>query len=174
MMRAFLASVIILSGIPAMAGVKIFLYPRYQTGDKMVSVSEIAWVEGDGDDAVKIRRTEIPEKIFHDGFIDRRELTAVLRASGSGDYIIVGNAVRIMPPDTHDEDLAKMTAHAVKKGDAVKLIVKSGKISIETHGVATTDGLPGDLIQVELELVKNKKKCVKGVVREEHLVESRI
>ncbi|HEY1407029.1 MAG TPA: flagella basal body P-ring formation protein FlgA [Spirochaetota bacterium] len=174
MMRTILACVLFLASVPAFAELKVFLYPRYATNEKTVNLSEVAWIEGEGDDAVKARRTEISVKSFRGGFLDRREITRVLREKGLDDFQIIGNAVRIVPLDTTGDELDKLALHAVKKGDAVKLLVRSGKIILETNGVASADALPGDVIAVEIEKGKNKKKTVKGTVHEEHTVEVKL
>ncbi|HNX59272.1 MAG TPA: flagella basal body P-ring formation protein FlgA [Spirochaetota bacterium] len=175
MIRALLSALIIIAAVSsARAEVRVFLYPRYATNEKTVNLSEVAWVDGDADDAVKARRTEIPAKNFRDGFIDRSEITQALRARGLQEFRIIGSAVRIVPVDTTGEELEKLAQHAVKKGDAVKLYVRSGKILLETHGIASADAVPGDEIAIELGSAKNRKKIVKGIVREEHTVEVKL
>gem|GEM_PF-505142 len=175
MMRVLFATMFVIAAVSvAYADVRVFLYPRYSTNEKSVKLSEVAWIDGDSDDVAKARYIEIVSASYRDGFIDKNEIIRALRARGIEEFRIIGNAVRVVPYDDTEEKLDKLAQHAVKKGDAVKLYVRSGKILLETHGIASADALPGDEIAIELEGAKNKKKIVKGIVREEHTVEVKL
>jgi hypothetical protein len=165
---------LVLIAIPAHAGIKVFLYPRYATDESTVKVSEVAWIDGDEETVLKAKNAVMSAKVYKDGFIDRREITAALQAQGINNFTVIGNAVRIAAPDRSGEEAEQLAMQAVKKGDQVKLLLKKGRIVIEARGIASDDAVPGDVIQVEIEMVKNRKRTVKGTVLEEHFVEVKL
>ena len=152
----------------ASADVKIFLYPRCE-GEGSILLSSAAWIEGDADETARLRALSIEKRFFKDGYLDRRELTQILKERFSGSYTIIGSSVRVSAPAAEEIDIEELAEQAVKKGDAVKVLVRRKGITLETHGIVTADALPGDEVAVEV----GKKKMVKGVLKEEHVVEVR-
>ena len=165
---------LVLIAIPAHAGIKVFLYPRYATDESTVMVREIAWIDGDEETAQRAKNAVMSARAYKDGFIDRREVAAALRANGVDDFSVIGNAVRITAPDRSGEEAQRLAEQAVKKGDQVKLLLKKGRIVIEARGIAADDAVPGDEIQVDIEMAKNRKRTVKGTVRDDHFVEVKL
>ena len=152
----------------ASADVKIFLYPRCE-GEGSILLSSAAWIEGDADETAKLRALSIDKKFFKDGYLDRREIASILNEKFSGSYTIIGSSVRVTAPAAEVVVIEELAAQSVKKGDAVKVIVRRKGITLETQGVAAADALPGDEVSVEL----GKKRMVKGILQEEHIVEVR-
>ena len=79
-MKAAFTILFALIMVPLFADVKVFLYPRFETKADSVRIEEIAWVDGDAEQADKTRKLTISSSIFRDGFIDRRELTSILKS----------------------------------------------------------------------------------------------
>lgn len=169
MKRLALAALLVAYAAAASADVKLFLYPRCE-GEGTLCVAAVAWVDGDAEDVAKVRAVRIDSKYFRDGFVDRSELTAILKRSAVEGFSIVGSSVRITKPDREKIDVEELAAQSVKRGDAVKVMVKGRGISVETRGTASADALPGDELVVELA----RKKNVKGILCSEHLVEVRL
>ena len=159
-----------LSCAAAYADVKLLLYPKCEADGASLPVSSIAWVDGDEDDAAKVRAIRIDAKFFKDGYVDRSEITAILKRAGVQEFSIVGSSVRVTKPDKTKVDLDELAEQSVKRGDAVKVLVKGHGISVETHGTVSADALPGDEIVVEL----SRKKSIKGILCSEHVVEVRL
>jgi hypothetical protein len=173
MMRHCIFALFLLAAVPAFAEIKIFLYPRCEADGKSVRVEEIAWVEGDAEKIEAIKKILIDEKTYRDGFIDRRELARIFKDAKVEEYTIVGNSVRISKPTgdkAEKEKLEKLAVHAVKKGDAVKVLIKSNKITLEIHGTVAKEAFPGDEVTVDLD----KKRSVRGILHEERTVEVKI
>ncbi|MGL4368950.1 MAG: flagella basal body P-ring formation protein FlgA [Spirochaetota bacterium] len=168
MNKLILTSVLFLcAASAACADVRIYLYPRCEAGKSSVSFSSAAWVEGDEDDAAKVRAITVDERFYKDGYIDSSEIRSLLKSRFAGKFSIIGTSVRIFPPEPEKVDLDELALQSVKKGEGVTVVVKRKGITLETHGIAADDALPGDEISVEI----GKKKIVKGVLREEHVVE---
>jgi hypothetical protein len=163
---------ILLVGIAsaASAEVKLILFPRCEGTGGSLPVSSIAWADGDEEEAAKVRAVRIDEKYYKDGYIDRTKLTAVLKRAGFAQVSIVGSSIRVTKPDRAKIDLEELAEQSVKRGDAVKVLVKGKGISVETHGTVSADALPGDEVQVEL----SRKKSIKGTLCNEHCVEVRL
>lgn len=173
MIKRLLAIAFILGSVfPAYAELKVFLYPRCASGDTSVLLSEIAWVEGDSEISPKARRVSFDRSMFIDGFLDAREVRNELNSQGYSDVVIVGNAVRIVKPDTAAIELERLAVHAVKRGDSVKVFIRIKGIYAELRGKAAADALVGDELFVDVETLK--KRTVKGIVRENHEVEVRL
>lgn len=154
----------------AYADVKLFLYPRCEAEGGSLPMSSAAWIDGDEDDVARVRAIRIDGKFFKDGYVDRSELTAILKRAAVQDFSIIGSSVRVTKPDKAKVDLEELTEQSVKRGEAVKVMVKGHGISVETHGTVSADALPGDEIVVEL----SRKKSVKGILCNEHVVEVRL
>jgi hypothetical protein len=173
MMKAAFTILMAITALPLFADVKVFLYPRFETEETSVRVEEIAWVEGDAEQADKTRKITISSNIYRDGFIDSRELTSILKSAGVETFSIIGNSVRVTKPKVSKADRSKLdelAEHAVRKGDIVTVVVKARKITLETHGKVMKDAVPGDEVTVDLD----KKRSVKGCLKEDHRVEVRI
>jgi hypothetical protein len=173
MIKAAITFLIAVFALPLFADVKLFLYPRFETEENSVRVEEIAWVEGDADQTDLARKISISSGIYRDGFVDRRELALILKSSGIESFTIIGNSVRVTRPKVSKADrdkLDELAEHAVKKGDLVTVVVRSKKITLETHGKVSKDAVPGDEVIVDLD----KKRSVKGCLKEDHRVEVRI
>ena len=170
MKRAALTfALLALAAVSASADVKLYLYPRCEA-EGSLPVSAVAWVDGDEDEVAAVRALKIDAKYFKDGYLDRSELASILKRASIEGASIVGSSVRITKPAKKEVDLDELAAQSVKRGDAVKVLVKGKGISLETHGTVSADALPGDEVVVELA----RKKSIKGTLCQEHLVEVRL
>lgn len=167
------SAVIVFTAIPLFADVKLYLYPRCEFEGQSLKIENIAWVDGDPDSVDLVKKMPLSENIWKDGYVDSREIDFLLRKEPIGLYSVIGNSVRIVKTvgvRAEKEKIEKIAAHAVKKGDSVTVIVSSRKITLKTRGSVSKGAFPGDEVSVELD----KKRIVRGILKEDRIVEVRI
>jgi hypothetical protein len=163
-MRTALFAMTLLFSTAAFADVRIFFYPTVEHGPDAVRVSAIAFVEGSGDAAERVRNTVLDRRLYQDSLIDRRELAEALAGVVSEPVLIFGSACRIIPVE---EDRKPPREVIVFKGERVGVVVKRKGVTVEFSGVAQSDGAEGDRMAVAL----GKKGVIKGRLAADKSVE---
>jgi len=161
MLRVFLLLILIFP-VTLSARVSIYLIPEVQTYNSSLTLSDIAGIEGEH--AEQAGSLAIPQSLYKDFIVDRRELNDFLALSLMQSFAVFGNGVKITFNNKPDDSLSIKTEKPVlvKKGDYVKLVVRSKGITIEMTGKSLDNGTADDEISVRLKngkVLKGKPVC---------------
>lgn len=165
-------AILFLFALPLSAEIKIFLIPRFEfAGADKLSLSDIAVIEAYNADTDQIKKLEIPEDLYEDGFVERGEIFSILEQNGVKDFSIFGSAVKITSknctPESKNEVVKNQNDDStVKSGDNVNLVVKKNGVIIELTGTADVGSCENKEIKIKLKgskLVKGKLKSGKVV-----------
>jgi hypothetical protein len=171
--KLLIISIFVFSCIPVLADVRLYLYPRCEFEGQSLKIENIAWVEGEQESVELVKKIILSDKIWKDGYVDRREIDSILKNEQIGLYSVIGNSVRVIKAvgvRAEKEKLEKLADHSVKRGDQVTVLVSSRKITLKTHGSVSKEAFPGDEVSVQLD----KKRTVHGILKEDKIVEVKI
>lgn len=152
-MRLLLVICLVLFGSALYANVQIYLYSSVNKGEEKLKVKDIARVDGYGEERGLFEEIEIDDVILADTYIDRRELSLLLRKKTNGNFVIYGSSVKVY------ESALRQEGASIKNGDRVKVLVKRKNITIELTGVAKKDAMNGEYV-----IVRCGKKELSGIV----------
>jgi hypothetical protein len=149
-MKAFLGVIVtIFFCTPAcFAELNLYLYPRVEYKAGSVSMSDIANIETDTGPAGRIEGIRIDESFFSDGYLDRKEITDILKGCFDGPFNIYGSGVRVVK--AMGDAAVRDSRAVVRKGAVVRFQVVNSVIRVELTGTAMGDGAVGDEIPVKL------------------------
>jgi hypothetical protein len=173
LLKILTSGIVFLSVIPVFADVRIYLYPRCEFEGQSLKFENIAWIDGDSEAIERIKKIQISDITWKDGYVDRREIDNILKNEQIGLFSVIGNSVRVKKSvgvRAEKEKIEKMAEQSVKKGDQVTVLVVSRKITLKTHGLVSKSAFPGDEVPVEI----SKKRFVRGILKEDRVVEVRI
>lgn len=118
-----------------------------------------------------VENIEVPEKLYQDGYLDRREIGELIRAHVKDLVLIYGNAVKISAKEgnaARGKKAGSSSKHPViKSGEQVNIVVRKNGISVLLTGTALGSGKVGETLSVRL---KDAKK-LNGIVREDKTVQ---
>ena len=145
-----LAAIFLMVLIPlsALGEVRIYLLPEVELSGNEVRLGDIAKIEGA--EPGKIRELMLPESIYRDTLVDRKEINDFLSGRIPESFFIFGNGVKthfLLPEKTVIEDEKILL---VKKGQSVNLTVRKGPIIIEISGKALGDGYENDDVEIRI------------------------
>lgn len=148
------------------ADIRLYLYPRIEKGDEVLSVQDIGGIDCDTA-SDQIKAIEIDSTLYSDGYLDKKEIMSLIKSKTDEPVIIYGNAVRIFPKGGYlaaqnDTDVKKIT---VSTGQRISLrIIKKG-VTLEVPGtvISINDGKD---VTVRLERKSGGSKLVKCVLAE--------
>jgi hypothetical protein len=130
------------------AELNLYLYPRAESKNGVIAMSDIAKIETDLETAAQIGSIGIDDSFFSDGYLDRKEIMDILKDTIAGRINIYGSGVRVVKVDSdaapHDSRIV------VQKGKMVRFQVINAGIRVELMGTAIHDGAVGDEIPVKL------------------------
>ena len=155
----------LLMGSPLFSYTRIYMIPDYISPDNEVVLSDICRIEGT--ESSRLNGLKIPEEVYRDGIIDRRELQSVISARLSGGYFILGNGVNLKIGSPEDSEIAGDRKIILKKGYPVKIVIRNRSIKIEINGKSLSDGALGDEVMVYL---KNGRKVRGKILNSRHVV----
>lgn len=133
------------------ARVNIYLIPEVETDKKNLTLSDIASI--DDDRIMQAGKIIIPQLLYKDCLIDRKELNEHLATISNQSFTIFGNGVKIRFKETEKPLLIETKEEKpviVKKGEIVELVIRNKKISIEMSGKSLDNGTEEDEISVRL------------------------
>jgi hypothetical protein len=152
------------------AEVNIYLISRFESEGE-VRLCDVARIEAGAADAARIGALPVMPALYADGFLDRKELEAMVKDRSAESIFIYGGAVKILakkgPAATGDEELSPAGELQVKAGDAVGVLIKGRGISVKLTGSAVEDGRMGDNVRVRIK----GNRTLKGRVAENKMVE---
>ena len=149
-MKIFYSTIFILFifTLTCFAELNLYLYPRAESKNGVIVMSDIAKIETDQETAGQIGSIAIDDTFFSDGYLDRKEIMDILKGIVSGRINIYGSGVRVVKADgnavLHDSRIV------VQKGKMVRFQVIHSGIRVELMGTAMHDGAVGDEIPVKL------------------------
>ncbi|MBN2040667.1 MAG: flagella basal body P-ring formation protein FlgA [Spirochaetes bacterium] len=151
---------------------RLFLHKSVNYNDEKLCMGDILSINGNTEELNKLRNIEIPPATFSDGYIDIKEISALIKKNTDEIYLIYGNSVRILDPANVNYDIYK-SDYLVKAGDRISLHIKKNGINIEMHGIVMEDGRYKDEVNIKL-LNKSGhfRKIVKGLVKSKDIVEA--
>lgn len=150
-MRRLLFIFFLFFPLAVVARVTIYIIPEVEIVKKNLTLSDIARI--DGDPVCKTGSIIIPQTMYSDFVIDRKELNDFLASELSEVFSVYGNGVKVT---FKEEDKYLFTASKeetkflVKKGETVELIVRNKGISIELTGKSMQNGTKDDEINIRL------------------------
>ncbi len=152
------------------AEVNIYLISRFESEGE-VRLCDVARIEAAAADAARIGALPVMPALYADGFLDRKELEAMVKDSSAESIFIYGGAVKILakkgPAATGDEELSPAGELPVKAGDAVGVLIRGRGITVKLTGSAVEDGRMGDSVRVRIK----GNRMLKGRVAENKMVE---
>ena len=165
MRNAFITVLLLLFiGEGAAADVRLFLKPAVTTEQATLYLRDIARIDGSASIKSRIQDILIPESLFRDGYIDRKEIGILIRNQTDEVVLIFGSAVRIYENGRSSETAIftedKSSIYSIRSGDRITVVVKKHGISVKAVGTALEDGRLGEFIKVKL---KNTGIC-RGIV----------
>jgi hypothetical protein len=147
-MKAFcFILVLLLTSAAAYAEVNVYLYPRVDRGKNSLILSDLGTIEGD-DEAAKVGSIGVDDALYADGYVDCRELNALIKAHVTGRVNIYGSGVRVN--SAGPEAFREEPRIVVRKGSLVRFQVVSSRVRVEQTGTAMQDGAVGEEIPVRL------------------------
>ncbi len=165
-MKKALTAIFILCFVSSLsADVVLYLYPGVVARKAGIALNSIALIDARGVEKERAMEITIPEDLYRDGYIDRRELYGYLNRHLSVSLQIFGSAVRV----THLRNIQKEPVKRIARGAAVTVIFSAGSIYIEARGKALRGGMPGEVIPVKV-----NEKIFKAVVLDNNRVKKRI
>ena len=153
MIKLLLSICLILSGNTLYAGVQIYLYSSVNKSEEKLKIKDIARVDGSDEERSLCEEIEIDDAILMDTYIDRRELSLLLREKLNNSFIIYGSSVKVY------EAVSLQEGAFIKNGERVKVLVKRKNITIELTGVAKKDAANGEHV-----IIRCGKKELSGIV----------
>lgn len=163
MMRRIILSVsaVFLLTQAAFAEMQIYLFSTAQMTGEELRVKDIAFVDGTEEESGPVKEIALSDVMLRDTYIDRRELSLLLRKHDIKDFSIYGTAVKIVPAA---EQLAAQSP-AIRSGDKVKVIVIRKNIKLELSGSALKDAEIGAKV-----VVRCGDKKISGIVKDSKTV----
>ena len=150
-MRRLLFIFFLFFPLAVVARVTIYIIPEVEIVKKNLTLSDIARI--DGDPVCKTGSIIIPQAMYRDFVIDRKELNDFLASELSEVFSVYGNGVKVTFKE-EDKYLftasKEVTRFLVKKGETVELIVRNKGISIELTGKSMQNGAKDDEINIRL------------------------
>ncbi len=154
--------------------IKIILHRSAVLSNAELFLNNIATIEGNSAELQAIKTLKVPAELYSDGYVDRKELFALLQQNSNNTFFIYGNSVRITENGAVNT-VADKNGILIARGDSVKFFVKKNGISIEVSAVALNDAGMEDEIQVRIENVfGHKTRFAKGKVKSADLIEAGI
>jgi len=150
-MNRILCVFFLLVPLSVSARVNIYLIPEVETDKKNLILSDIASI--DDDRITQAGKIIIPQLLYKDCLIDRKELNEHLASIINQSFTIFGNGVKISFKEEENSSLIDTKEEKpviIKKGDLVELVVRNKKISIEMSGKSLDNGTEDDEISVRL------------------------
>ena len=135
------------------ADVTVFFVPIIEHNGKSITIKDIARLDCSSSLREKIYNIQIHKELYRDGYIDRKEIYALIKEYINDTVFIYGNAVKISKKADLSENI---TTHKHDNGDSVisgnilNVIVKKNGISVEIIGKAMEYGERGDEIMLML------------------------
>ncbi len=145
----------------------IYLVPRVALGGGPLELRDIARIEVRDGDREALGAITIDGALYADGYVDRREISDLVKARFQGTVMIFGGGVAVAGARQVPEE-SRDSAMAIRKGEKVRYSVHRGGVRIEINGVAMEDGVEGDEVRVKL----HTNKIVPGKVSPGAKVES--
>lgn len=150
MYRLFIILILLLP-LSASARIGIYLIPEVETDKKSLTLSDIAGI--DGGQVLKSGSIIIPQSMYKDLIIDRKELNDYLAAELNETFAIFGNGVKLHFKEAENVFCAEVKEEKpvlIKKGETVELLIRNKGISIEMTGRAMQSGTVDDEVNVRL------------------------
>ena len=150
-MNRIIASLLLLIPLSVSARTGIYLIPEVETDKTGIILSDIAGI--DGDQIVSTGAVPIPQSMYKDMIIDRKELNDYLTEVLKVNYTVFGNGVKLTFKKASSDIIKEEEEEKVvlvKKGENVELLVRNRGISIEVRGRAMQSGTVDDEIDVRL------------------------
>lgn len=144
----------------AFAEIKVYLLPKVKQGKAALALGDIASFEGDASAVMNAELLPVNSALLSDGYIDKREVTDILRHGTNDIFFVYGSAVRIMSESEYSAELQK-AYEPVKTGQEINVFVKRKSIVIELKGTALSEGAVGEQISVMLNQKHGKGKTIK-------------
>jgi hypothetical protein len=159
--------------------IKIFLRPKVNLVNNL-SLSDMAFIETDKNNIESLKKITIGSELYSDGYVDKKELSLLLKQYTDENIIIYGNAVRTFSTGQESDqsnimDQDHIGGVVLRKGDTVDVEVKKNGISIILKGTAIDEGRINDEIAVRINYKSGSlSKSAKGRVKAKDLVEINI
>jgi hypothetical protein len=151
---------------------RLYLYQSAVVSQKDLILADIAYIDCDNN-TEKIREIIVPSAQYSDNYIDRNEISKLIKINSDEIFFIYGNAVHVQKEadavDLSDTDYSTAdeikSEYIIKKGDNIRFLLKKNKLSIEVAAVALKDGRIDDEIEVRIKRTSGKNiKTVKGKI----------
>ena len=150
-MNRIFAILLLLVPVSVSARTGIYLIPEVETDKTGIVLSDIAGI--DGEQLVSTGAIAIPQSMYKDMIIDRKELNDYLAEVLKVNYTVFGNGVKLTFKKAVNDVIKEVKEEKtvlVKKGENVELLVRNRGISIEIRGRAMQSGTEEDEIDVRL------------------------
>ena len=141
----------------AFAEMHIYMYSSAQMSTDELRVKDIAFVDGPEDECSSVREIVIGDILLTDTYVDRRELSLLLRKHGIENFFIYGSSAKVS--SFFAADISNSTP-AIKSGDKVKVVVTRKNIKLELTGSALKNANIGDRV-----VVRCGDKRISGTVK---------
>ncbi len=166
--------------VDSIADINMFLFQNVEINkiEDDLALTDIARFDGNYSSTSKFCDIKIDKELYSDGYIDRKELSDLLRKNVDDLFFIYGSAIKVIEKnddsDMHieEDNYYFGEEYLVKRGDRVNLVVTKRGIKVELKGSVMEDGKKGDEITVRMKSFPGKRsKSVRGIVRSKGLVE---
>jgi hypothetical protein len=169
-----ICSIIFLCFAAESAEIRLFLQPKVTVEGNNLLLSDIASIEGNNSDIEQIKNINIEREIFSDGYIDKKEITFLLKKYTEDNFIIYGNAVHVLTNLQIDKTPLEQNDLILKKGDRVEIILNNKGVSLILKGIVVNEGRFNEEITVRIENKLTLTKLLKAKVIGKDLVEVNI
>ena len=143
----FILSMVLCTSM-ASAEVRIYLYSSADISGDSLTVGDVASVEGPAGECGEIRKITLDDRLMSDCYIDRGELSRLLKEHERKGFLIFGSAVKVIIPENQDK-LPKETIPVIRNGESVKVRIIRKNMIIELTGRALRDARAGERVTVK-------------------------
>jgi hypothetical protein len=168
------STIILLCFAAESAEIRLFLQPKVMTEGNNLLLSDIASIEGNCSNIEQIKNISIEREIFSDGYIDKKEITSLLKKYNEDNFIVYGNAVHVITNLQTDITSSEQNDLILKKGDRVEIILNNKGVSLILKGIVVNEGRINEEITVRIENKLALTKVLKAKVIGKDLVEVNI
>ncbi len=146
MNRLFITTLILICSVDLFAVTRVFMFSRVHVDKKEVRLGDVARIEGEA--ARRLRALTVPDSVLHDNYIDRKEMSKILREELSGSFYLGGSGVKVLRNSSSNEKHS--LTGTVRRGNLIKIVVKNKNINLEVYGTVVRDSVIGSTVQVKL------------------------
>ncbi len=148
-LRLIFFLVTVLCASTVYAEVRIYLYSSADIAKAALTVGDVATVEGPADECGEIRKITVDDQIMRDCYIDRGELSRLLKEHEKRGFFIFGSAVRIRAAENTEKEKKETLPLMIRSGESVKVRIMRKNMTVEITGRALRDAKPGEQVTVK-------------------------